>query len=89
MNAMEMKLCTQCNQFTKPFLFLFDGNVGFSFRKGTMGMNFTCELVAQFSMQNAQGSLFMQVLVGLFDPIMLVLAMLINQRGNGRAVSSL
>ena len=73
--------------FTKLFLFLFDGNIGFN--GGTMGTNFVSELVAVLSMGNAQESIPMQALVGLFDPVLLVLAMLINQLGDRGAVNSL
>ena len=91
LNESQWKGDIKCaNRFYEElFLFLFDGNIGFSIRNGIMGTDFIGELVVKFSMQNAQGSLFVQVLVAIFDPVLLVLAMLINQLGNGRAVSSL
>ena len=54
-----------------------------------MGANFICELVKTFSSGKAQGNLFLQVLVGDLVPDLLVLAMLINQLGHGRAMISL
>ena len=54
-----------------------------------MGADFMGELVAVLSSGKSQGNLLMQALVALFDPVLLVLAMLINQLGNGRAMSGL
>ena len=69
------------------FLFLFDENVRFN--DGIMGADFVSELVAVFSSCKLQGNLLMQALVGLLDPVLLVLAMLINQLGDRGVVSSL
>ena len=73
--------------FAKLFLFLFDGDIGFWNR--TMSANFVSELVAVFSSCKSQGNPLMQALVGLFDPVLLVLAMLINQLGDRGTVSGL
>ena len=73
--------------FAKSFLFLFDGNVGFN--DGTMGADFVGELVAVFSSSKSQGNILLQVIVGDLVPLLLFLAMLINQLGNGRTMSGL
>ena len=54
-----------------------------------MGMNFVGKLVDVLSNGKLQGNLLMQAFVGLIGPLLLVLAMLINQLGDRGTVSGL
>ena len=54
-----------------------------------MVTNFVSELVVVLSMDDTQGGVLMQVLIGFLDPFLLILAMLINQLGDRGTVSGL
>ena len=54
-----------------------------------MGTNFVRKLVDVLSSGKSQGNLLMKELVGLIGPLLLVLAMLINQLGDRRTVRCL